>query len=76
MSLTETQKWVISLYTALLFLLIASPLMFKITNSVTNLIGWETSENGCPNVGGLVLHSAVFLVLVRGLMLVQLPGTK
>ena len=74
--LDEKQKWLISAYSAILFIVITSPFMYKITNSLTNLVGWETSVNGCPNAGGLVLHTAVFLVLVRVLMLVPLPGAK
>lgn len=69
-SLDNTQKWVVSLYCLILFLLIASPFMYKLTNSLTSLVGWETSENGCPNLGGLVLHAIVFGLLIRLLMLI------
>lgn len=69
-SLDEGQKWMISLYCVLLFLIIASPFMYKLTNSLTKLVGWETSVDGCPNFGGLILHAIVFGLLVRILMLI------
>jgi hypothetical protein len=73
--LTDSKKWVISLYTALLFLLIASPFMFKLVNSITSLAGVSIANyQGCPNMIGLVLHAIVFALLVRAMMLVKLPG--
>lgn len=69
-NLTEGQKWLICLYSGLLFLLIASPYMYQLTNKVTSIAGFETSVNGCPNLYGLVLHGVVFLLLVRVLMLI------
>ena len=74
--LSESQKWVISLYTALLFLLIASPFMYRLTGGLTSSLGFESSNDGCPNLVGLVLHAVVFLVLVRVIMLLPLPGHK
>lgn len=68
--LTESQKWVVSFMSALAFLLIASPFMYKITGSVTDAVGFTTSVKGCPNVYGLVLHAIVFAVIVRLLMFV------
>jgi hypothetical protein len=69
-SLDEGQKWIISLYCVILFLIIASPFMYKLTNSLTTLLGWETSVDGCPNLAGLILHAVVFGLLVRVLMLI------
>ena len=69
-NLNEGQKWIICLYSALLFILIASPFMYQLTNKLTRLTGFETSSNGCPNLYGLLLHGVVFLLLVRVLMLI------
>jgi len=68
--LTERQKWMISIWSALLFLLISSPFMYNVTNSLTSTIGFLTSSNGCPNIHGLVLHAVVFAILIRVLMLI------
>lgn len=62
---SNKDKWLISFYSALIFALIASPFMFKITGQLTNMVGLETSINGCPNAYGLVLHLIVFMLIVR-----------
>lgn len=74
-SLNEANKWIISLWSALLFLLIASPFMFKLTGTLFSKLGLKTEQNGCPNWWGLVIHTVVFAVLVRVMMVVHLPGT-
>lgn len=66
--LTNGQKWLVSLYSALLFLLIASPFMYGITGKVSEMVGVATSSNGCPNLVGLALHAVVFMLLIRALM--------
>jgi hypothetical protein len=66
MAQTNLSMWRISLYSALLFVVIASPFMYGLVNSATSLIGLEiASKSGCPNMVGLVLHSLVFLLIVR-----------
>ena len=75
-NLTEANKWMISVWSALLFLLIASPFMFKVTNSIFSGLGMSTANGmGCPNWIGLILHAIVFAVLIRVMMLINLPGT-
>jgi len=61
------KKWGISLYSAILFLVIASPILFKLVNNLTvNFAGVSiVNENGCPNIIGLILHALVFMIIVR-----------
>lgn len=71
--LSSSQKWIASLVSAFLFFVIASPMMYKFVNSITTKIGFSTaSEDGLPNVGGLILHSLVFLLIIRGLMCIPM----
>lgn len=74
--LNQFQKWVISVWSALLFLIIASPLMFSITGELFSKLGLKIQENGCPNFIGLFLHAIVFAILIRVMMLIPLPGAK
>lgn len=68
-SYTSKDKWIVSLISGLLFLLIASPFLFQFTNGITSSFGLTlASPSGCPNLGGLVLHSLVFMLVVRLLM--------
>lgn len=75
---TNRQKWLISLYSAILFLIIASPFAFKLVNGLSmSLFGVETADNeGCPNTVGLLVHTVVFLLIVRAIMQIKLPGLE
>lgn len=70
--LNELQKWIISLWSALLFLFVASPLMFKITGSLFSKLGIKIQQNGCPNITGLIIHSIIFAVIIRLMMAIPL----
>ncbi len=61
-------------FVTVLFMLISSPCMYKLTGKTTSLIKWETSSNGCPNLMGLLLHTFVFLLLVT--LLIMLMNNK
>lgn len=70
-------KWLISLWSALVFLVIAAPFTYKLVNIFTSLIGLDIATNdGCPNIYGLVLHALVFTLIVRAMMEVKLPGLE
>ena len=72
--LTESQRWVCSLYLALAFMLISAPFMYRLTESLTDAVGLNTSSDGMPNMYGLVLHGLVFMCVVRLIMALPLPG--
>jgi hypothetical protein len=42
--------------------------MYKFTESLTSQLNFITSENGCPNLYGLLLHTFVFFLLTCILM--------
>lgn len=65
MAIDSKKKWLISVWAGLLFLVIASPLVYRVTGYITQLIGLRTSKNGCPNGIGLILHAIVFILLTR-----------
>jgi hypothetical protein len=65
-----TQKHSATLQAVLLFFLIANPMTYRLTNSLlSGLTGRLADAGGCPTSKGLLVHSAVFGVLVYGLML-------
>ena len=70
--LTEFKKWMISIRSALIFLIIASPLMFKLTGYIFSKAGFTTQSGGCPNWYGLIIHAIVFGCIIRLSMLVPL----
>jgi len=61
----QQKKFMISVMSALVFFLISSPELYKLT---TSTLGKWVAVNGCPTTLGLVLHSIVFLLVTWGLM--------
>ena len=66
-ALSDSLKWKYSFYSALLFFIISSPQIYKITHSILGKYV-KIANGGCPTAVGLVLHSVVYMVALFGLM--------
>jgi hypothetical protein len=64
----KKSQWKFSLISAIIFLIISSPFMYNITNSIIGI----TLEKGSPSVTGLILHTVVFLLISYGVMQLDL----
>ena len=64
MTLSVGLKAKFSLYSALIFFLVANPVTFRFTNS---LIG-GIAVNGCPTSFGFLLHTVVFFLVSFAVM--------
>lgn len=62
---TSSQKWNISLFSVLIFLLVVNPYTYGVTNYLFSSFLGKISVAGCPTSMGLLLHALVYLVLVR-----------
>ena len=70
---SSSMKWQISLFSALIFIVVVNPFTYKLTQqTLGGLLGKIAETNGCPTTVGLVLHTLVYLLLVRGSMEVDL----
>jgi hypothetical protein len=59
------RKMQISLYSAVLFLVISSPQLYKFTDKIFSTLGVDLADlNGCPTTQGLLLHTIVFGIVV------------
>ena len=65
MSLSLGLKVKYSLYSALIFFLVANPATFRVVNSVIPGV----AVNGCPTAMGLLLHTVVFFLALVGIMM-------
>jgi hypothetical protein len=63
--LNSSKKWELALIAAALFLIISAPFTYKVTEKVSNLIGFDTTSDGGPTIAGLGLHFVVYLLLFR-----------
>lgn len=65
---TDKDKWIVSIISGLIFLLIASPFLFSAVNDIVGVVGFKTANSGCPTIGGLILHSIIFILIIRLIM--------
>jgi hypothetical protein len=66
---TSNDKWTVSIISGLLFLLVASPFTYSLTESVTRRVGLNiTDKAGCPNLAGLLIHALIYTMVLRLLM--------
>lgn len=65
---SEKQKWLVSGMSALVFLVVASPVLFKLVNSLLGGVVQVSTAAGCPTSVGLAMHAVVFMLVVRGIM--------
>jgi hypothetical protein len=64
----KKSQWKFSLISAIIFLIISSPFMYDITNTI---LGVTLEKNG-PSVTGLILHTVVFVLISYGVMQLDL----
>jgi multimeric flavodoxin WrbA len=73
--MTEIDKWMFCFRSALIFIIIASPFMFKLTSPIFATMKLNIQRDGCPNWIGIIIHSIIFAILIRLSMLIPLHGT-
>jgi len=62
-------KWQISVFSALIFILVVHPYTYGLTQKVfSRFLGQIADASGCPTMRGLILHTLVYILLVRGSM--------
>ena len=62
-------KWQISLFSALIFLIVVHPMTYQLTQKLFGgIVGKIAEPSGCPTTIGLALHTIVYILLVRGSM--------
>lgn len=64
--ISKTMMAKYSFYGTLLFFIVSNPETYKLVNMIG--LGKLGDGAGCPNVGGLLLHTVVFFLLVFGVM--------
>lgn len=59
-------KWKISIFSAFIFILVINPYTYIFTQKMLGgLLGKIAETNGCPTMRGLMLHTIVYVLLVR-----------
>jgi len=66
--LHSEQKWRYTLYTTIIFLIVANPLTYKLVNYLLGFILKISDSSGCPTTVGFLIHAVVFTLILRYLM--------
>ena len=68
-SATNEDKWRWTLLTVIIFLLVINPYTYIAVNTVLSKAGLKISDpSGCPTTLGLIVHTIVFMLLLRLVM--------
>lgn len=62
---SNQEKWNISIFSAVLFLLVVHPYTYGLVDSLLRNIIGPIANNGCPTTLGLIIHTIVFILVVR-----------
>ena len=62
---SDWKKWKITLFSAVIFLLVVNPYTYKLTQFMLGRFIGTISSGGCPTMLGLLLHTVVYILLVR-----------
>ena len=63
--LTNYEKWLYTLYTTIIFILVSNPFTYKLVNSI---LGNICDKKGCPTPFGFIVHTIVFTLILRVIM--------
>jgi hypothetical protein len=62
---SNSKKWEISFFSALIFILVVNPYTYNLTNKLFSGILGPIARNGCPTSVGILLHTVVYILLIR-----------
>lgn len=67
---TDSDKWRFTLYTVIIFLIVANPYTYIIVNKLLGGIIGKIADpiSGCPTTLGFIVHTIVFTLILRHIM--------
>ena len=69
MSDSSSKKWQISIFSAVIFILVIHPYTYILTQKILGgVFGKIADIHGCPTSLGILIHTFVYILLVRGSM--------
>lgn len=74
MRISGLDKWIVASVIAIVFFILALPFTYRLTNRATSYIGSGTcrlntvNAYGSPTVTGVLIHTIIFVIVVRLLM--------
>tara|TARA_Y100000992_G_scaffold292635_1_gene250361 strand:- start:387 stop:752 length:366 start_codon:yes stop_codon:yes gene_type:complete len=69
---TNLDKWKYTLITTVLFFIVINPYTYKFVHFLLKRFFKIADKTGCPTFAGVLVHTLVFTLLLRGLMELKL----
>lgn len=69
-TMSEGKRWLHILWVSMLFAIVASPFMNRLTGAIFAKMGVRSGRSGCPALPSLALNTIIFAVLLRLMMLI------
>lgn len=66
--LSDADKWKYTLYTTIIFLLVANPFTYQFVQILLGKFVRIADKSGCPSKIGFLLHAVVFTLILRAIM--------
>jgi hypothetical protein len=66
--LSNAEKWKYTLYTTVIFLIVANPYMYRFVQILLGRFVKVADKSGCPTWVGFLLHAVVFTLILRFIM--------
>lgn len=67
-TLTSGDKWKYTLYTTIIFLLVANPYTYMLVQAFLGRFVYIANKKGCPSWAGFFIHALVFTLILRAIM--------
>ena len=67
-SFGNNEKLKNSIWAGIIFLILNLPATYNLTNNIFGSLTPISNFDGCPTTSGLILHSLVFIVIIRLMM--------
>jgi hypothetical protein len=63
--ISETKEWCISIFSGLIFLILNKKGTYQFTNRILSKFNIVTAIGGCPTMAGVLIHTLVFILLIK-----------
>ena len=58
------QKIIVAIASMIIFVILNTQVVYKVTNSITKKIGFTVYKDNGPNIIGVIIHSLIFFLLM------------
>ena len=65
---SSADKWRVSILAGIVFMVLSSPILYRVLDNILEPLGLNVANGGCPTLVGLLVATALFIVVSRLMM--------